>query len=74
MSKKPPPLKRYLYISQRKIGMYDCQLPHHWWQRLGNWLLEFFAYRIHDSIQPQGIPTKEKRVLLYTPLNVAYEN
>ena len=36
--------------------------------------MEFFAYRIHDSQQPQGIPTQEKRVLLYTPLFVAYKD
>ncbi|HYT46375.1 MAG TPA: hypothetical protein VEP90_28855, partial [Methylomirabilota bacterium] len=36
--------------------------------------MEFFAYRIHDSVQPYGIPSKEKRVLLYTPLYVAYKD
>ncbi len=36
--------------------------------------MEFFAYRVHDSEQPQGIPTKEKRVLLYTPIYVAYKD
>jgi hypothetical protein len=36
--------------------------------------LEFFAYRIHDSTKPLGIPTQEKRVLLYTPIYVAYKD
>jgi hypothetical protein len=36
--------------------------------------LEFFAYRVHDSLKPLGRPTKEKRVLLYTPLYVAYKD
>lgn len=37
--------------------------------------LEFFAYRIHDTGQPSfGQPTHEKRVLLYTPLYVAYKD
>ena len=34
MSKKFLSLKRYLYISQGKIGMYASQLPRPWWQRL----------------------------------------
>lgn len=36
--------------------------------------MEFFAYRIHDSKQPLGRPTEEKRVLLYTPLYIAYKD
>lgn len=36
--------------------------------------LEFFAYCVHDSSKPLGIPTKEKRVLLYTPIYVAYKD
>ena len=36
--------------------------------------LEFIAYRVYDSQQPLGILTKEKRVLLYTPLYVAYKD
>jgi hypothetical protein len=36
--------------------------------------LEFFAYRVQDSSKPLGRPTKEKRVLLYTPLYIAYKD
>ncbi len=37
--------------------------------------VEFFAYRIHDSGQRSfGHPAHEKRVLLYTPLYVAYKD
>jgi hypothetical protein len=46
MSKKSPLLKRYLYISQRKIGMYDCQLPRHWWQRTADWLLRISRLKV----------------------------
>lgn len=34
--------------------------------------VEFFAARLHDSKQPQGIPSQDKRVLLYTPIYIAY--
>ena len=34
VSKKSQSLKRYLYISQRKIGMYDSQRSRNWLQRL----------------------------------------
>ena len=37
--------------------------------------LEFFAYRIHDSRQRSfGHPAHGKRVLLYTPLYIAYKD
>lgn len=36
--------------------------------------VEFFAYCIHDSQRLMGISTKKKRVLLYTPLYVAYKD
>jgi len=36
--------------------------------------VEFFACRIADSVQLRGIPRKQKRILLYTPIYVAYKD
>lgn len=49
MSKKSsPPLKRYLYISQRKIGMYDCQRSRNWWQQLAARLVLISHFKYKD--------------------------
>src|SRR6266699_844991 len=58
MSKKSSTLKRYLYISQRKIGMYDCQLPRHWYQRLVDWVLRISRLKI-GTIE-LDLPTKDE--------------
>lgn len=60
MRKTPEPIKRYLYISQGKIGMYDSQLPHRWWQQPIAWfasLTRVKAWEIEFERSPdQNVP------------------
>lgn len=65
VSKKTEHLKRYIYISQRKIGMYDSQLPRHWWKRLIDWLLHISRLKVGPvevDLPAHNLPARQKKL------------
>ena len=62
---KQSPLKRYIYISQHKIGMYDSQLPRHLWQRFADWMFRISRLKagpLEIDLPARGLPSQHQKL------------